>query len=210
MLWREFTLSFGKVVDSRGWLTDLLLPSLAGMFMYISSASSFYLRSFSRHYTGHCIVTWMAVDSQMRVRGFFTSLSHVLVMVTKAWRNGGQYDVGMSQERTCFNWAWQMDPQSVQVLLWHSICWWPSETIQLPKSYNWETSKLKLWSEFNCQMISCMNTITIGIHGHLSQAHSLNVRGTDPCRSCGINDLSKWVSKTIQRPHCSGNEENKL
>ena len=103
-----------------------------------------------------------------------------------------------------------MDSQSVHIVHWHSITWSPSETIQLPKSYFCEMSKFKLLSEINCWMISCMNTKTTGIRGLLYQAHSLDVRQKETWLLRRIKDWSKWVSRTIKRPHCSGNEINNL
>jgi len=38
---------------------------------------------------------------------------------------------------------------------------------QLPKSYDCEMSKLKLWSDLSADALSYVNTITMGIRGHL-------------------------------------------
>jgi hypothetical protein len=46
-------------------------------------------------------------------------------------------------------------------------------------THDCERSKLKLWSDLSSDMISCMNTITNGVHGCLHKVHSTNVSHTD-------------------------------
>ena len=50
---------------------------------------------------------------------------------------------------------------------------------QLPIHTGSKMPKLKLWSDLSSDMITCMNTITMGIRGCLHQAQSVNVRRTD-------------------------------
>jgi len=45
-----------EIADSRGWQEFLQLLSLTEMFMYIGSASGFYLLSFPRNYAGHSLL----------------------------------------------------------------------------------------------------------------------------------------------------------
>jgi hypothetical protein len=57
-------------------------------------------------------------------------------------------------------------------------------------------------------MISCMNMITIVMHGRLYQAHSGNVKRTDTLLSLRDFILGRgWFQETMKRSHCSGNEE---
>ena len=63
-------ISYEMIANSRGWHKEVQLPSLSEMIMFISSASSFDLLSFTGYYAGFCegIIavrySGMAVDSQ--------------------------------------------------------------------------------------------------------------------------------------------------
>jgi hypothetical protein len=83
--------------------------------------------------------------------------------------------------------------------------WGNGWMFQLPISYDCEMSKLKLWSDLSADALSCMNTITMGMRGHLCQGAFYKCKAQSYMTS--VSDfIIVWRGfwETIKRTYCSG------